>query len=73
MTREDSSPVAQFLPLGLPPRTYTTHPGYGDISGGKVWEAAEKFRRAGVPVELVRRLQEWGIAFTDRAARLQYD
>jgi len=73
MDKNQHYPVAQFLPLGLPPRTYTTHPGYGDISGGKVWEAAEKFRRAGVPVELVRRLQEWGIAFTDRAARLQYD
>jgi len=43
-----------------------------DISGGKVWEAAQQFREAGVPAELVQRLQQWGIAFTDRAARLQY-
>jgi hypothetical protein len=73
MDKNQQYPVAKYLPLGLPPRSYTTHPGYGDISGGKVWEAASQFRRAGVPPDVVRRLLEWGIAFTDRAARLQYD
>jgi hypothetical protein len=65
--------VAKYLPLGLPPRTYTPSVGYGGISGGKVWEAAQQFRDASVAAELVRRLQQWGIVFTDRAARLQYD
>jgi hypothetical protein len=67
-------PMSKYLPLGVlghasygPPRTY------GDISGGKVWEAVRQFRGAGVAAELVQRLQQWGIAFTDRAARLQYE
>jgi hypothetical protein len=66
-------PIEKYLPLGLPPRTYRPSITYGDISGGKVWEAAQQFRDAGVTAELVRRLQQWGTAFTDRAARVHYD
>jgi hypothetical protein len=65
-------PVAQYLPLGLPPNDYTRVRKYGDITGGKVWEAAQQFRNSGVGAELVRSLQLWGMEFTDRAARLQY-
>jgi hypothetical protein len=66
-------PIAKYLPMaGLPARPYSPSPAYGDISGGNVWEAAQKFRDAGVAAELVRRLQQWGIAYTDRAARIQY-
>src|SRR5713101_6827789 len=65
-------PIAKHLPIGLPRRTYTQPRAYGGISGGKVWEAAKQFRDAGVPAELVQRLQQWGIAYADRAARLQY-
>ena len=66
-------PVAKYLPMGgLPARPYAPPQAYGDISGGNVWEAAQQFRDAGVPPELARRLQQWGIAYSDRAARLQY-
>jgi hypothetical protein len=66
-------PIAKYLPMaGLPTRPYSPPHAYGDISGGNVWEAAQQFRDAGVAAELVRRLQQWGIAYTDRAARLQY-
>ncbi len=66
-------PVAKYLPMGgLPARPYAPPQGYGEISGGSVWEAAQQFRDAGVPAELARRLQQWGIAYSDRAARLQY-
>jgi len=66
-------PVAKYLPMGgLPARPYAPPQAYGDISGGNVWEAAQRFRDAGVPAELARRLQQWGIAYSDRAARLQY-
>jgi hypothetical protein len=64
--------IAQYLPIGLPPQDYTAPRAYGDISGGKVWEAAQRFRDAGVTDELVQSLLQWGVAFTDRAARLQY-
>jgi len=66
-------PIAKYLPFGVPPQAYSPPRTYGHISGGKVWEAAQQFRDAGVPPELVRRLQQWGIAFADRAARLQYE
>ena len=65
-------PIAKYLPLGLPPQAYTSPRTYGEISGGKVWEAAQQFRDARVGVEQVQHLLEWGMAFTDRAARLQY-
>jgi hypothetical protein len=65
-------PMTKHLPTGLIRRPYTQPHNYGDISGGKVWEAAKQFRDAGVAPELVQRLQQWGIAYTDRAARIQY-
>ena len=65
-------PITKHLPVGVPKRPYTQPGMYGDISGGKVWEAAGEFRDAGVPAELVQRLQRWGVAYSDRAARLQY-
>ena len=65
-------PIAKHLPAGLLRRPYTQPSNYGDISGGKVWEASRQFRDAGVPPELVQRLQQWGIAYADRAARIQY-
>jgi len=65
-------PVTEYLPLPVIQQDYTPRNGYSDISGGRVWEAAQQFRAAGVSDNLVARLQNWGIAYTDRAARLQY-
>ena len=67
-------PVAQYLPVqGGLHQLYTPSGGYRDISGGNVWEAAAKFREAGVGPALVERLRLWGVAYIDRAARLQYN
>jgi hypothetical protein len=65
-------PMAKHLPMGVHRQAYAPPQGYGDITGGSVWESAKQFRDAGVSPDLVRRLQQWGIAFADRAARLQY-
>jgi len=65
-------PLTEYLPLPVIQQDYTPRNGYSDISGGRVWEAAQQFRAAGVSDNLVERLQNWGIAYTDRAARLQY-
>ncbi len=65
-------PIVQYLPLGLPPRAYTSPRAYGEVTGGKVWESAREFRAAGVTADLVQRLDQWGIAYSDRAARIQY-
>jgi hypothetical protein len=72
MDKNQQYSIPKYLPLGLSRQAYTPTSAYEDISGGKVWEAAQQFRDVGVPAELVRRLQQWGIAFTDRAARIQY-
>ena len=64
-------PITKYLPLPVLQRDYAP-PLYGDISGGKVWEAAEQFRAAGVSDDLVDRLENWGLTYTDRAVRLQY-
>ena len=65
-------PVAEYLPLPVIQQDYTPRNGYSDISGGRVWEAAQRFRAAGVSDDILERLKNWGIAYTDRAARLQY-
>ena len=67
-------PIERHLPMGLrsSAHAYALPHDYADISGGKVWEASQQFRNAGVSPELVRRLQQWGLAYTDRAARIQY-
>jgi len=65
-------PITEYLPLMSLRYDYTPRYASADISGGKVWEAAPQFRAAGVSDELVERLQSWGLAYTDRAARLQY-
>jgi hypothetical protein len=65
-------PVTEYLPLPVIQQDYTPRNGYSEFSGGRAWEAAQQFRAAGVSENLVERLQNWGIAYTDRAARLQY-
>ncbi len=65
-------PIAKYLPLPSLQRDYTAPNEYADITGGKLWEAAGEFRAAGVSTDLLDRVQAWGVAYTDRAARLQY-
>jgi hypothetical protein len=65
-------PITKYLPLPVAPHDYSSRYAHGDISGGQVWQAAEEFRAAGVSEDLVERLQNWGLAYTDRAARLRY-
>jgi hypothetical protein len=72
MDKNLQCPIAKYLPVGAPLYAYTPRRAHGDIGGGNVWDAARQFRDAGVAPELARRLQEWGIAFTIREARLQY-
>jgi hypothetical protein len=65
-------PIEKHLPMGEHIHAYLLPREYADISGGKVWESAQAFLNAGVPPELVRRLQQWGAAYKDRASRISY-
>lgn len=66
-------PIARFLPFGLSRKPYVVPYEYGEITGGQAWSAAPQFKAAGVPPELLARLQAWGSTYSERAARLQYD
>lgn len=66
-------PIAEYLPVGMPPRSNTLSRTYSDISGGKSWVSAKQFRDADVSPEVVERLRRWGTAYTDRAARIRYE
>ena len=63
------TPGFRILPLQ---RDYKPRHAYSEISGGDVWRAAGEFLDAGVSADVVDRLRDWAIAYTDRAARLQY-
>ena len=72
MEKNRQYPLGQFFTPGVSEESYAAPAGYGDISGGKVWESAPLFRAAGVSPELVGELQKWGAAYTDMAARFRY-
>jgi hypothetical protein len=65
-------PITEYLPLLSLRNEHTSHYQYSDISGGKVWDGVEQFRATGVSDDLVERLKNWCLAYTDRTARLQY-
>jgi len=65
-------PISDYLPVGVRAEAYS-YQTYGDITGGEVWNGANRFRDAGVPDDLIERLLRWGSAYTDRAARVQYE
>ena len=65
-------PISEYLPVGVHAETYS-YQTRGDVTGGEVWNAATQFRLAGVPNDRIDRLLEWGSAYADRVARLQYE
>ena len=65
-------PVGQYFRVGLTESSYAAPASYGNISGGKVWEAAPLFMAAGVSPELIGQLKKWGVSYTNMAARFQY-
>jgi len=65
-------PLGQYFTPGLAEDNYNAPPNLGGISGGRVWESAPLFRAAGVSPETVARLEKWGRAYTETAARFQY-
>ena len=62
----------QYFTPGVSEDSYVAPASLGGIVGGRVWEMAPLFRAAGVSPELVSRLQKWGAAYLETAARFQY-
>ena len=65
-------PVQQYFRVGLSESRYITPESYGDVYGGRVWEAAPLFLSAGVNTALINQLQKWGVSYLQMAARFQY-
>ena len=65
-------PIAEYLPLPPLQHDYRARELFRDIGGGGVWNAAEKFHSAGVSDAVFDRLRNWGVDYTGRAARIQY-
>lgn len=65
-------PLGRYFTQGSVEDNYAAPASFGGISGGRVWEAAPSFKAAGVSQETVSRLEKWGVAFNDVAARFQY-
>jgi len=72
LDKNQQYPVGQYFTPGLAEESYNAPASLGGISGSKVWESAPSFRAAGVSPEQVGRLEKWGRAYTETAARFQY-
>ena len=65
--------TAQYFAQGKTPKeSYTAPKEFAGVSGGNTWLAAPQFRAAGVSQPSVERLLQWGSAYSNMAARLQY-
>jgi cytochrome c553 len=65
-------PTAAYFYRGQVPGSYAPPKALHEISGGRVWEAAADFRRAGVDAGLVHRLEVWGAAYSVGAGLFHY-
>jgi hypothetical protein len=64
--------TAQYFVQGPAGRNYTRPKEITAISGGNVWDAAPQFEAAGVGALTVKRLMDWGRAYTNMAESLHY-
>ena len=64
--------AGRYFTVGMAEDNYAAPSSFGGISGGRVWDSAPLFQAAGVNQEVVTRLEKWGTAYTDVAARFQY-
>jgi hypothetical protein len=64
--------LGDFFTPGTSEEGYTLPARLGGIAGSRAWESAPLFRAAGVTPELANRLQKWGVAYLQMAARFQY-
>jgi cytochrome c553 len=67
-----SYPVATYFRLSQLPGSYEPPKELRAISGGKVWDSASMFRKAGVNGKLVDRLELWGSQYLTVSSLFQY-
>ena len=65
-------PPVSYFKRGLAGSGYAEPGDLRDISGGRAWEAGAQFQAAGVKLELIGRLEEWGRTYTGLAQLFHY-
>ncbi len=65
-------PVGAYFQLGLTASSYQRPKDLQAVAGGRVWEAADEFRAAGVDEKTVEKLREWGKAYMSLAGLFHY-
>jgi hypothetical protein len=65
-------PAPSYFHRGLLESSYARPTDLRDISGGTAWEAAPRFQAAGVSIQLIQRLEEWGREYTSLASLFHY-
>jgi hypothetical protein len=72
LDKSESYAIASYFHRAQLAGSYVPPKELRDVSGGKVWEAAEEFRRIGMDEGLVERLLVWGRELMRGAALFQY-
>jgi hypothetical protein len=72
LEKNEQFQMGEYFTPGVSDENYLAPASLGGIVGGRVWEQAGAFRAAGVGAEVVSRLQKWGRAYMDTAARFRY-
>lgn len=72
LEKNEQFPMGDYFTPGVSDENYVAPASLGGIVGGRVWEQAGAFRAAGVSADVVTRLQKWGRAYLDTAARFRY-
>ena len=73
LDKNEQYPIVAYFQRGRTTRDYLP----GDktlraVTGGRAWDALPAFRELGVRPALLKRLEAWGTAWTEVAARFQY-
>ncbi len=65
------SPASYFVP-GMGGTRYSWPDSLRGVTGGKVWEAAEQFQKAGIGDLLIQRIRKWGEVYNSTADLFHY-
>jgi hypothetical protein len=65
-------PPASYFQRGLRPAAYVWPESLRNVSGGRVWEAASQFQKAGVSDPVIQRLLNWGSTWNAMAGLFHY-
>jgi hypothetical protein len=73
LDKNEQYPLVSYFQLGRTAQSYPPKDkALRSVTGGRAWDTVAAFRELGVRPALLRRLEAWGAAWTELAARFQY-